>query len=488
MVRCQPHLVLCMLADLTHRLNPDAGALQETFALQREGCGREPYPDAATRDRRLAALERLLRDNVDAIAGAIARDFGHRSHDETRLLEIFPSLEGVKHARAHLRGWMTPERRGVSLWVQPGGARGIRQPLGVAGIVLPWNYPVYLAVGPLVAALAAGNRAMIKMSELVPATGALLADLAAQAFARDEVSIVNGDADVGRAFAALPFDHLLFTGSTAVGRAVMRAAAENLTPVTLELGGKSPAIVAPGYPLAAAADRIMVGKLMNAGQTCIAPDYALVPAAEADVFVAEARRVVGECWPDPMRSPDYTAIVDARHFGRLTGYLHEVRARGAEVVTLAAGAVPDAVTRRIPPTIVRGAPDDTRLMREEIFGPILPVVPYHDFDEALAYVNARPRPLALYHFDHDEARISRVLAETVAGGMTINDTILHIAQDELPFGGVGPSGMGQYHGRDGFDAFSKRKGVFRQARINAIGLFNPPYGKRFERLVSFLLR
>ncbi len=477
-----------MLADPMHRLDPEVAALRETFARQREAAARDPYPDAATRDRRLAALGRLLRDNVDAIAGAIARDFGHRSHHETRLLEIFPSLEAVKHARRHLRRWMRPERRGVSLWFQPGRARILAQPLGVAGIVVPWNYPIYLAAGPLVAALAAGNRVMIKMSELVPATGALLAALVAKSFARDEVCIVNGDADVARAFAALPFDHLLFTGSTAVGRAVMRAAAENLTPVTLELGGKSPAIVAPGYPLAAAAERIVVGKLMNAGQTCIAPDYALVPAADADAFVEAARRVVAACWPDPMRSPDYTAIVDGRHFSRLTGYLEEARARGAEVVTLSPGAAPDASTRRIPPTIVRGAPDDTRVMREEIFGPILPVVPYREFDEALAYVNARPRPLALYHFDRDERRISRVLTQTVAGGVTINDTILHIAQDDLPFGGVGASGMGQYHGRDGFDAFSKRKGVFRQARVNAIGLFKPPYRKRFERLVSFLLR
>jgi acyl-CoA reductase-like NAD-dependent aldehyde dehydrogenase len=268
----------------------------------------------------------------------------------------------------------------------------------------------------------------------------------------------------------------------------MAAAAQHLASVTLELGGKSPVIVDASADLRGAAEHIVWGKMVNAGQTCIAPDYALVPAAEADAFVAAARRVVAACWPDPMRSPDYTAIVNARHFGRLTGYLEEARARGAEIVTLAARAAPDASTRRIPPTIVRGAPEDARLMREEIFGPILPVVPYREFGDALRYVNARPRPLALYHFDRDERRIERVLAETVAGGVTINDTILHIAQDDLPFGGVGPSGMGQYHGRDGFDAFSKRKGVFRQARLNAIGLFKPPYGKRFERLVGFLLR
>jgi acyl-CoA reductase-like NAD-dependent aldehyde dehydrogenase len=310
-----------------------------------------------------------------------------------------------------------------------------------------------------------------------------------KAFAPDEIAVVTGDAQVGRAFAVLPFDHLLFTGSTAVGRSVMRAAADNLTPVTLELGGKSPAIVGPEYPIEAAAERIAIGKLMNAGQTCIAPDYALVPRSRVAAFVEATRRVVAQAYPDPMRSPDYTSIVDARHFGRLAGYLDEAKRRGAEVVTLApAGAAPDAATRRIPPTLLLGVPGDCRVMQEEIFGPLLPVVPYDDFDAALAYVNARPRPLALYLFERDRARIERTLTGTVAGGVTINDTILHIAQDDLPFGGVGPSGMGHYHGREGFLAFSKAKAVFRQSRFNAMGLFKPPYGKTFERLVSLLLR
>jgi acyl-CoA reductase-like NAD-dependent aldehyde dehydrogenase len=477
-----------MSAAAAPRLSPHLERLQRDFSLQRDAAARHPFPDRATRDRRLAAFERLLRENVGARPAAIAHDFGHRSQHETRLLETFPSLEAVKHARRHLRGWMKPRRRGVSLWFQPGRAEVFPQPLGVVGIVVPWNYPLYLAAGPLVGALAAGNRAMIKMSELAPATGALLERLVGESFAHDEVCVVNGDADVGRAFSSLPFDHLLFTGSTAVGRAVMRAAAENLTPVTLELGGKSPAIVGPDYGIGAAAERILIGKCLNAGQTCIAPDYALVPAAQADAFVAAARRTVADCYPDLMRSPDYTAIVNGRHFARLIGLLEEARSRGAEILTLAAGAAPDPSTRRIPPTIVRGAPEDCAVMREEIFGPILPVVPYATLDEALAYVNARPRPLALYYFDRDEARIGRVLAGTVAGGVTINDTILHIAQDDLPFGGVGASGMGEYHGRAGFDAFSKRKAVFRQARLNAMGLFKPPYGKRFERLVDFLLR
>jgi aldehyde dehydrogenase (NAD+)/coniferyl-aldehyde dehydrogenase len=330
---------------------------------------------------------------------------------------------------------------------------------------------------------------MVKMSELAPATAELLDTLVREHFDPDEVSIVTGGADVGRAFAALPFDHLLFTGSTGVGRAVMRAAADNLTPVTLELGGKSPAIVAPDYPIGAAAERIMIGKLMNAGQTCIAPDYVLVQAARVRDFVGAARQVVAACYPDPLRSPDYSSIIDARHFARLAGYVDEARTQGAEVVTLApAETAPDAAARRMLPTLLIGTPESSRVMREEIFGPILPVVAYDDFDAALAYVNARPRPLALYCFDRDEARIRRVLTETAAGGVTINDTILHIAQDDLPFGGVGPSGMGQYHGYDGFLAFSKQKGVFRQARVNGMGLFKPPYGKTFERLVGFLLR
>jgi acyl-CoA reductase-like NAD-dependent aldehyde dehydrogenase len=477
-----------MSAAAPQRLPSEPDPLRSAFAAQGEAFARSPFPDAATRDRRLGALERLLRENVAPIAAAIGRDFGHRSHHETRLLEIFPSLEAVKHARRHLRRWMKPQRRAVSLWFQPGRAEVISQPLGVAGIIVPWNYPVYLAVGPLVGALAAGNRALVKMSELTPSTGALFEALVRSHFAPDEVLVVNGDADVARAFAALPFDRLLFTGSTAVGRAVMRAAADNLTPVTLELGGKSPAIVGPDYPIAGAAERILIGKCMNAGQTCIAPDYALVPAGRVREFVDAARRTVAECYPDPLRSPDYTAIVNDRHFARLAGYLDEARARGAEIVALAPNASPDAATRRFPPMIVLGAPGDCRLMREEIFGPILPIVPYAELDDALAYVNERPRPLALYCFDRDARRIDRVLTGTVAGGVTINDTILHIAQESLPFGGVGPSGMGEYHGREGFEAFSKRKAVFRQSRLNTMGLFKPPYGKRFERLVDFLLR
>ncbi|MBI4742550.1 MAG: coniferyl aldehyde dehydrogenase [Betaproteobacteria bacterium] len=466
----------------------DLDGLAERFARLQSAARRDANPGCAVRKRRLDALGRLLRDNAEAIADAVWRDFGQRSPAETRLLELFPSHEAIRHARRRLRGWMRPQRRGVSLWFQPGRAEVRYQPLGAVGIVAPWNYPVYLAVGPLVAALAAGNRAMVKMSEFTPATGRLFAELISQHFAADEVTVVEGDASVAHAFSQLPFDHLLFTGSTAVGRHVMRAAAENLTPVTLELGGKSPAIIGPGANFEKAVERIVVGKCLNAGQTCIAPDYVLVCAGKEQAFIDGARRVVAACYPELRTTPDYTAIVDDRHYRRLIGYVEEARAQGAEIVELAPGVTADAAARRLPPLALLKADGGMRVMQDEIFGPLLPVVSYRDLDDAIAFVNARPRPLALYYFDTDRRSIDRVLDETVSGGVTINDTILHIAQDDLPFGGVGPSGMGRYHGFEGFQTFSAKKGVFRQSRLNGIGLFKPPYGALFERLIRILLR
>jgi acyl-CoA reductase-like NAD-dependent aldehyde dehydrogenase len=464
-------------------------ALAPLFSRLSEAAAREPHPDWRGRDAQLAALERLVRENVPAIAEAIRADFGNRSLHETQLLEIFPSLEAIKHARRHLKGWMKPDRRRVSMWFQPGRAQVRHQPLGVVGIIVPWNYPLLLAVGPLVAALAAGNRAMVKMSEFTPATAALFAGLVGKYFNADSVTVVQGDAAVAQAFALLPFGHLLFTGSTKVGYSVMRAAAENLTPVTLELGGKSPAILGADYPLEKFAERVVVGKTMNAGQTCIAPDYVMVPAGRAREFIAAAQRVVAQCYPDILRTPDYSSIISERHFGRLLGLVEDARAKGAEVVPLSApDAAPDAATRRIPPLALLNVGDDMQVMQEEIFGPLLPVVPYRDLDEAIRYVNARPNPLALYYFDHNRAAIDRMLGETLSGGVTINDTILHIAQDSLPFGGVGESGKGHYHGYEGFETFSKKKAVFFQSRLNGMGLFKPPYGKLFERMIAILLR
>jgi acyl-CoA reductase-like NAD-dependent aldehyde dehydrogenase len=470
----------------------DADSLAVCFARMQGAARSDPDPSRTERDRRLAALDRLLRDNAGPLAEVVSRDFGHRSSSETRLLELFPSYEAISHARRHLRCWMRPKRRRVALWFQPGRAEVRYQPLGVVGVIVPWNYPLYLAVGPLVAALAAGNRALIKMSEFTPATAKLFAELVAKYFAADEVSVIQGDAGVAQAFSRLPFDHLLFTGSTPVGRHVMRAAAENLTPVTLELGGKSPAIIGPQVLSAGgfdkAVERIIVGKCLNAGQTCIAPDYVLLPAGQEQPFVEAARRVVAACYPAIGSTPDYTHVVNERHYARLCGYVDDAKAQGAEVLELAPGIAPDAVAHRLPPLLLLKVNDGMRVMQDEIFGPLLPVVSYDNLEQAIAFVNARPRPLALYYFDNDRSRIERVLNETVAGGVTINDTLMHIAQDDLPFGGVGPSGMGCYHGFEGFETFSAKKAVFHQSRLSGIGLFKPPYGARFERLIKLLLR
>ena len=466
----------------------DRPGLEAAFRRIRDASRADPASPLAQRRSRLNRLEAMLQENREAICDAVNADFGQRSRHETALLELFPSLEGIRHARRHMARWSRPERRPVSHWFKPGRAEVRPQPLGCIGIITPWNYPVYLTFGPLTAAFAAGNRALVKMSEFTPATARLLAELAARYFGPDELAIVEGDVTIAEAFARLPFDHLLFTGSTAVGRHVMRAAAENLTPVTLELGGKSPAIIGPDYPIDKAAARILAGKCLNAGQTCIAPDYVLVPAGKEEEFVAAARRVVSRGYPALERNPDYTAVVNSRHFTRLTGYLDEARAGGATVIPLGGDVEEAARTRRLPPTLVLNPREDMRVMQEEIFGPVMPVLTYGKLDEAIDFVNRRDRPLALYLFDRHPQHVRRVLEHTVSGGVTINDTILHIAQDDLPFGGVGPSGMGHYHGREGFMTFSKLKPVFHQARINGIGLFNPPYGRLFERMLKVLLR
>ena len=473
--------------DESRELNETAD-LASVFSALQKAARREPNPPLALRLQRLEALELVLRKHADELADAISQDFGHRSSAETRLLELFPSYTAITDARRHLARWMRSQRRSVSRWFLPGRAEVRYQPLGTVGIIVPWNYPLFLAVAPLVAALAAGNRALIKMSEFTPATNRVFSTLIGQAFAPDEVTVIEGDAAVAHAFSQLPFDHLLFTGSTPVGHHVMRSAAENLTPVTLELGGKSPAIIGLTADFDKAVERIVVGKLLNAGQTCIAPDYVLLPAGREQAFIDTARQVVARCYPDLANTPDYTHIINQRHFERLTAYVDEAQAQGAEVADLAPGVSADPLTRRLPPLVVTGATDHMRILQDEIFGPLLPLIPYGDLDQAVAYVNARPRPLALYFFDSDAESIEAVLNHTVSGGVTINDTLLHIAQDDLPFGGVGPSGMGCYHGFDGFKTFSAQKAVFRQTRLSGIGLFKPPYGAMFERLIKVLLR
>ncbi|WP_112873826.1 coniferyl aldehyde dehydrogenase [Paracoccus endophyticus] len=455
------------------------------FDAQHHASRAQATADWPTRLARLDTLDRALRDERAGLTRAIAADFGQRPAAETELAELFPVLDGLAHARRHGRRWMAPRRAGVGLWFRPARALIRPQPLGVVGIVAPWNYPLMLSAGPLTAALVAGNRAIIKLSEHAPQFAERFAALIARHFDPAEVAAVTGGPEVAAAFTALPWDHLLFTGSTAVGRRVMEAAAANLTPVTLELGGKSPALVAPDARLDHAAGRIMAGKMLNAGQTCIAPDYALVPADRADDFIAACRAWVGRHYPRLDRNPDYTTIISAAQFDRLSAWIGDATAQGATLHPLS-DAAPDPARRLLPPVIVTDAAGP--LAEQEIFGPVLPVVPYASLDEALAVIARHPRPLAFYPFTDDRATRERLLDAVVAGGVTVNDTLLHVAQHDLPFGGVGASGMGAYHGRAGFDRMSHLAPVMVQARWNATALIAPPYGRRFRSLMRAMLR
>jgi coniferyl-aldehyde dehydrogenase len=466
---------------------PDRPDLSLELQRLRTAQSRDPLPDWVTRARRLRVLEALVRDHRKEIADAINADFGNRPAEETDMLEVFPSLSAIRHALRHGKRWMKPQRGIADMAFLPARIEMLPQPLGVVGIIVPWNYPLFLAVGPLVDALAAGNRVMVKMSEYTPRFSQLFADLLARHFQPDEVLVVNGDASVGQTFAGLPFDHLLFTGSTAVGHHVMRSAAANLTPVTLELGGKSPAIIGPGARFDHAVERIVFGKMVNAGQTCIAPDYVLVPRADVARFTSAARDAMTRLYPDLANNKQYASIATDRHYQRLASMRDNAVAAGARAEPLSYTA--DRPTQRLlTPVMLTDVPDNLPVMQEEIFGPLLPIVPYDSFDEAIDYIVNRPRPLSLYLFEEDQARIDNVLAHTHAGGVSLNDTLYHIAQHGLPFGGVGPSGMGGYHGEAGFRTFSHMKPVFRQARLNGTGLLNPPYGKRFKQMVEILLR
>ena len=473
-----------------HGLNASHQALppfHRAFAAQRAAFARERYPDERTRQDRLLRLKSLVQDGEPRFVAAANADFGHRSAHETRLAELYIVVAEIADAQAHLGRWMRRERVATPLHLRPARAYIERQPLGVAGVISPWNYPVQLALGPALAALAAGNRVMLKPSELTPATSALLQELVAARFAADEFDVVLGDADVGRGFSQLPFHHLFFTGSTAVGRQVARAAAENLTPVTLELGGKSPALFAPDADLALCAPRLMAGKLLNAGQTCIAPDYALVPQGAEERFVAAVERAAAALYPTYEANADYTSIVDERHYRRLTGLVDDARAKGARIVALnPASESPDPSSRKLLPALIVGANESMAVMQEEIFGPLLPIETYATLDDAVARINARPHPLAFYYFGRDSVRRGNVLKETFAGGVTVNDTLWHFAHKNLPFGGVGASGSGAYHGEAGFLAFTHRKPVFVQPRWAATRLLHPPYGKAFEKVIALL--
>jgi len=461
--------------------------MQALFDRQRAAFALDMMPGHDTRIDRLDRLYAMTERIAPQLAEAISADFGHRPAAITEVAEVMTVLAGIRHARHRLRHWMRSRRVATSLAYQPASCRITPQPLGVVGVVSPWNYPYQLAIAPAVAAMAAGNRVMIKPSELTPRTSQLMHDAVAQAFDAEELCVVLGDADVGRSFVQLPFDHLLFTGSTQVGRQVAMAAAANLTPVTLELGGKSPAILGADFDAVRVADALVATKLFNAGQTCIAPDYVAVPRPRIDEFVAAVQASAQRMYPDALNNPDFTSIINERHLARLQGLLDDARSHGATVMTLSAGEG-GRLPRMLAPALVLGVHEGMQVMQQEIFGPLLPVMAYDHLDEVLAHVNAQPRPLALYWFGRDAATRERVLRETMSGGVTVNDCMMHFTQEDLPFGGVGASGMGAYHGEVGFKTFSKDKPVFIQSRWSGVPLMHPPYGRVFRMMAKLLRR
>ncbi|HOX68771.1 MAG: coniferyl aldehyde dehydrogenase [Ottowia sp.] len=461
--------------------------VQRLYAAQRAACLAQPYPSADERLERLRALKRQTQRYQDLLAEAMSADFGFRPAAESKMLDLLGSVLEANHAVSHLKRWMKPSKRSTELLFLGNSVKVLYQPKGVVGVIVPWNFPIYLAMGPLVTALAAGNRVMIKMSEVTPATNAVFKTLLGEVFGEDLVAVVGEELVDPNVFTSLPFDHIVFTGSPAVGKIVMRTAAHNLTPVTLELGGKSPAMVTRNYPVADAALRITHGKSVNCGQICIAPDYALVPRESVDAFVASVKSSFEQFYGGHTEgNPNFTSVVSDRQLQRIEAVLADARAKGATVTACA--PQPSAGNRQLPLHIVTGATPDMDVLKEELFGPVLPVVPYDSTDDAIRFINERPRPLALYCFSHDNAERDDLLRRTHSGGVSVNDWGWHAINHDAPFGGIGNSGIGNYHGEEGFRELSHARTVFQRRRWFPTQLFHPPYGSFVQRLsMKFLL-
>ena len=471
--------------------------LRTLFEQQHQASRLQVEVPEVVRRERLLRLQKLLHEHGTTLAAAVQADFGVRCPQLTELAELMVLRTMLSHTLGNLRKWMRAQRVWTPLHLLPSAARIERQPLGVVGVISPWNYPLQLALGPAIAAMAAGNRVMLKPSELTPHTSAQLAHVIGQFFAPEEFCVVQGDAQVASQFSGLPFDHLVFTGSTAVGRKVAIAAAQHLTPTTLELGGKSPCIISSDADMAQAALRIAHGKLLNAGQTCIAPDYLLLPRGQEQAFEQAYAQAVAQLFPRIEGNPDYAAIINGKQLSRLRGLAQQAEVQGARVQWLQAQApvaqAPnpswgDGMQRQLPPALVWNVHSDMAIMQEEIFGPLLPVISYENLDDVIHAINAGPRPLALYWFGRDEKLRDSVLRRTISGGVTVNDTLMHVAHDNLPFGGVGPSGWGAYHGEHGFLRFSHQKSVFLQAKWSPAAWLYPPYGAKFERVMALIKR
>lgn len=468
--------------------NATSDDIRTLLDRQRAAFLKDGPPSAALRIDRIDRAIGLLVDYQDEIANALNEDFGNRSKHQSLFTDVASSITPLKHARKNLTKWMKTDKRSAAFPLNLLGARARLeyQPLGVVGIISPWNFPVQLTFGPLADVLAAGNRVIIKPSEFTPATSELMARMIREAFSEEEIAVVTGGPELGAAFSSMPFDHLLFTGATSVARHVMRAAAENLVPVTLELGGKSPVLVGESADVQITANRVMFGKTLNAGQICLAPDYLFMPKEKTGAFIEAATSAVSKMYPTLKNNPDYTSVINQRHFDRLQGYIADAKAKGAQVVEInpAHEDFSQQPHHRIPPTLIIDPTDDMTVMQDEIFGPILPVKTYAKIDEAIDYVNSHPRPLGLYYFGSDKDEERKVLDSTTSGGVSVNEVVFHVAQDDLPFGGVGPSGMGAYHGKDGFDTFSHRKAVFTAPKKEVMAMIRPPWGAKLEKMMG----
>lgn len=469
-------------------MSPDISEshLLEIFNKLRTSFFRDSPPSYQKRIEHLKRLHTLLIKNQERLIAALISDFGHRNPHETRF-EIFSVLEEIKYAKRHLKRWMKPRKRRVSIWFKFAYTKIIPQPLGVVGIIAPWNGPLALSLSPLVGVLAAGNKAMIKASELVPCTGKLLAELLLEYFADDPVILINGDAEIGKSFANLPFDHLLFTGSAKVARTIMRAASNNLTPVTLELGGKSPVIIGKNVDLENAVERIIFGKLANSGQICLAPDYVLLPKAVKTTFIKLAKKTVKKFYPEIENNPDYTNIINRNHYQRLQSYLEDAKDQGAKIIPLLDG-VTISSSNKMAPMLVCNTTQTMQIMQAEIFGPFLPILIYDQIQEAVDYINARPKPLGIYYFGNDQREITNIINHTYSAGVSINSLALYFFQTNLPFGGVGESGMGHYHGEYGFNTFSKLKPIFYQRGFTFTSLLYPPHKKIIDWILRVMVR
>lgn len=462
--------------------------MRTVLERQKQAHIREGAPSAELRIDRINRAIGLIVDYQDEICSALSADFGHRSTDQSIMSDVVGCLGGLKEAKKQLRKWMRPDHRSSTFPFNLAGgkSRVEYQPLGTVGLITPWNFPMAMTFSPLAGIFSAGNRVMMKPSEYTPRTAELLARMFSKAYDENEAAVFTGGPEVGQAFSALPFDHIIFIGATSVGKNIMRAAAENLVPVTLELGGKSPTIIGKSSRMQTSTDRIMNGKMLNAGQICLAPDYVYVPKGQEDAFVASAQRSVATMYPTLKENPDYTSVINQRHYDRLQGYISDARSKGARIVEInpANEDFSQQPAHKIPPTLLLDVSEDMKIAQEEIFGPLLMVKTYAGIDEVIDYVNAHPRPLALYYFGNDQAEKQRVLDRTTSGGVAINDVMMHVAQEDLPFGGVGASGMGSYHGYDGFKNFSHAKAIYEQGGRFDLGRFvRPPFTPRLRKML-----